>query len=193
MERNDKIPTLGISDLNEFHSNSIDWLPLIANTKHQYFHINRLEDITDKANFQVLPHRKVVHDFIFLKYGACTRTKGLSSYDFGESSIFFLPAYQITQHSKMSLDANGFYCHFNEDIFDSLPNNFIQNQYPFFQYQSHPVVKLSTQTVVIVESILKRLIYLYTMKEKPQKRLVAFYLLSLFEEITNEIEKDVFP
>ena len=35
--------------------------------------------ILDKKNFNVLPHRKIFHDFFFLKKGSSIRTKGLGA------------------------------------------------------------------------------------------------------------------
>ena len=67
MTTKDYIPTLLPADMNNFHAHSTSWRPLLSNQNNQDFHINRLEDISDKSNFHVLPHRKTVHDFILLK------------------------------------------------------------------------------------------------------------------------------
>jgi hypothetical protein len=123
MSQAEKIPTLQPSEMTGFHSHSIDWQPVISNTKHQFFHVNRLEDFVHKIKFPLPPHRKTIFDFLYLKKGSTKRSKGLNSYEFGKSTIFFLPAYQITQHEMMSPDIEGFFCHFDEKIFQFLPKN----------------------------------------------------------------------
>ena len=107
-----KIPTLKITEVSTYHDSIVNPLQFISNVKYKDYHINSLEIIKDKANFKVRPHRKTVHDFLFLTKGSAKRSKGLNNIDFKGSVVFFLPAYQITEHSKMSLDAEGFFLSF---------------------------------------------------------------------------------
>lgn len=187
MSNKEYIPTLVPSEIHGFHTHSNSWIPIISNPNHQDYHINRLEDISNKSSFQVLPHRKTVHDFIFLKKGISKRSKGLNKYEFGPASMFFLPAYQITQHEKISDDAEGFYCHFDENIFDFLPKNYLSEQFPFFQFQSNPVIEMSEDTLITIEFILNRLIKIYKEANNPDKNIIAYNLLVVFEEIKKEI------
>jgi hypothetical protein len=103
MNKNGKIPTINPSNMTGFHSHTIDWKPVLSNTKHPFFHINRLETVVNQLNFPLPPHRKSLYDFLLLKKGTSKRSKGLNGYEFGESSMFFLPAYQITQQYKNAL------------------------------------------------------------------------------------------
>lgn len=187
MTNKENIPTINPSEMHGFHSSTIGWLPVLSFSSHQDYHINRIEDIANKSSFQVLPHRKTVHDFIFLKKGRSIRSKGLNTFDFGDSSMFFLPAYQITQHEMMSDNAEGFYCHFDEKIFEFLPKNYLSKQFPFFQYQSNPVIKMSDATLQSIGSILERLLELYNDRVETNMNLIAIYLLAIFEEIKKEI------
>lgn len=192
MTKQNKVPTLDVSQLDDFHSKTISlhWGNAVSKSKVKEYHINKLELISDKSNFQVLPHRKTCHDFIYLKKGASKRSKGLNEYTFEGPSIFFLPAYQITEHKIMSDDAEGFFCHFNENIFDFLPNNYLSEQFPFFQYQTSPVINLSLETQKSIETILNRLLFLYSNEESINKKLVSCYLLSLFEEAKKDIPEE---
>ena len=187
MNKTEKIPTLKPSDMTSFHSHTIDWQPVISNTKHQYFHVNRLENFVDKMSFPLPPHRKTICDFLYVKKGNSKRSKGLSSYEFGESSVFFLPAYQITQHEKMSHDIEGFFCHFDEKIFQFLPKNYLHENYLFFQFQSSPIINISPETQKHIESILERLLLIYEDDQELNKNIIASYLLVLFEELKKEI------
>lgn len=183
-----KIPTLNSYEISKFHMHSVDWLPIRSNTVYKDFHINRVDDISDKKGFQVQPHRKTYHDFFFLKKGTSIRSKGLNSYEIKAPAIFFLPAYQITEHEMLSEDAEGFYCHFSEKIFDIFPKGFLTEQFVFFQYQSTPLISLTEKTLKIAEGILERLIVLYRNEEYNQN-LIALYLISLFEELKFESPK----
>ncbi|MEN9908638.1 MAG: hypothetical protein RLZZ540_1787 [Bacteroidota bacterium] len=187
MSNKEYVPTLIASEIDRIHADNTIWSLFKSSQTHQEYHINRIEDLSNKSSFQVLPHRKTVHDFIFLKKGLSKRTKGLNKYEFGASSIFFLPAYQITQHEMMSDDAEGFYCHFDEKIFDYLPKNYLSKQYPFFQYQSHPVIELSENTLNYIELILNRTLELYKEEKTSNKQLISCNLLVIFEEIKKEI------
>ena len=177
-----KIPTLDYYEISNFRMHQVEWLPIITNAKHPDFHINKIDDISDKKNFSVLPHRKIFHDFFFLKKGTSIRTKGLNSYTINALTIFFLPAYQITEHKMMSEDAEGYYCHFGENVFDFFSKLMLSERYVFFQYQSNPIIPLQTNTIEIIEKILERLLSLHTSKEY-NKTLLSFYLMALFEEL----------
>ena len=190
MGQEKKIPTLGTDEISSFHMHSIDWLPTMSNIIHKDFHINRVDDIPDKKKFNVLPHRKTNHDFFYLRKGTSVRSKGLNSYQIVGPAIFFLPAYQITEHEMLSEDAEGFYCHFNENLFHLFPKGYLTERFPFFQYQSSPIVSLEPSKQLIVEQTLERLISLYQ-EENHNKNLIALYLMSLFEELrstSNSIE-----
>ncbi|HKO76349.1 MAG TPA: helix-turn-helix domain-containing protein [Flavobacterium sp.] len=188
MTSENKIPTLKVSEITSFHETLLESSPIVSNVKYDDFHINGLDVIADKANFRVRPHRKTVHDFLFLTKGFSKRNKGLSSFEFDGPAVFFLPAYQITQHSKMSSDAEGFFCHFDESIFDFLPKKYLSECYSFFNFQSNPIVELSQEAVKNCESILSRLLVLYSSDEKSKKKLIAFYLMSFFEEVNGEVK-----
>jgi AraC-like DNA-binding protein len=187
MNREGKIPTLNPTNMTGFHSHTIDWKPVLSNTKHPFFHINRLEAVVDQLNFPLPPHRKSLYDFLLLKKGTSIRSKGLNRYEFGESSMFFLPAYQITQHEMMSPDTEGFFCHFDDKIFEFLPKNYLSDNYPFFQFQTNPVVTLSTDSNKSVTTILERLFLIYSEDKGMDKLLISAYLLALFEEVRREL------
>lgn len=105
--------------------------------------------------------------------------------------MFFLPAYQITRHESMSSNAEGFFCHFDEKIFEVLPKNYLSDNYPFFQFQINPVVQLSPLTQKIIEGIFERLLVIYEDERGMDKFLIAAYLLVLFEEVKKELPTQI--
>lgn len=186
------IPVLKPGELNDFHYINIQWQPTISKTKHEYFHTNRIEDYRSEFNFPLPPHRKTVHDLIYIRKGMSRRSKGLNKYDFKASDIFFLPAFQITEHEFMSTDVEGMYVHFDEKLFDFLPKNYLNDNYNFFQLQSIPVLTIPEKSVIYIEHILERLMELYLDdSDELDTQLVATYLLVLFEEMrsVSPIEK----
>jgi AraC family transcriptional regulator, transcriptional activator of pobA len=180
------IPTLRPSEMQSFHFQTIEWKSRIVLDKHPYFHINRLENIISDLNFPLPPHRKTVHDFIFLKNGYSTRSKGLDDYDFGAGSLFFLPAYQITQHDSMSADVEGFFCQFDERLFSDLPQNYWRELLSFFDLQANPVVVLSSDMQQVVGPIFERILWLYENNTKINIELITNYLLVFLVEIKQD-------
>jgi AraC family transcriptional regulator, transcriptional activator of pobA len=187
MDKQEKIPVLKPSELDDFHFKNIQWYPTISQTKHQYFHINRLETYIQKLNFPLPPHRKTVHDFIYLKKGSSKRSKGLNKFDFKASEIFFLPAFQITEHEVISKDVEGIYMHFDEKIFNFLPKNYLYDTYTFFQLQSTPIISICAEKQKYVAFILERLLFMYEDERETDINLVANYLLTLFQEIKSDL------
>jgi AraC-like DNA-binding protein len=184
MEHKEKIRNLTFSEFASFYSKSLDWNQFTSNTKLEYFHINRLESYI--LTSPLPPHRKPLFDFIYIKKGYNKRSKGLTNYEIGESSMFFLPPNQITQYEIMSKDTEGFFCHFDEQLFHFLPKKFLADNYPFFQFQAYPIVKLSDTTMKNVGTILERLLIINE-DEVIGKIILATYLLTLFEEVKNEL------
>ena len=135
-----KVPTLNISEISSYHESIRNSLHIVSNVKYKDYHINSLDIIKNKSKFRVRPHRKTVHDFLFLTKGSSKRSKGLNNIEFEGPAVFFLPAHQITQHSRMSNDAEGFFCHFDESLFDFLPKGFLAERYSFFRLQSYCVI-----------------------------------------------------
>ena len=191
MDRQEKIPVLRPEDLNDFHYKTIKWQPTISQTKHKHYHVNRIEDFIHKFSFPLPPHRKTVHDIIYLKKGTSRRSKGLNKYDFHESQLFFLPAFQITEHEAMSEDVEGFFLHFDEKLFPFLPKNYLNDTFHFFQLQSSPVISISEKGRIYIEQILERLLNLYEDEEEINLNLVATYLFVLFEEIKKELPAEM--
>lgn len=187
MSEQKKIPTLNVSEISSYHEFIRNSLHTISNVKYKDYHINSLEIIKDKSNFKVRPHRKTVHDFLFLLNGSSQRSKGLNNIEFQGPAVFFLPAHQITEHSYMSEDAQGFFCHFDESLFDFLPKSYLTDRYPFFRLQSHPVIQLTTETKVSCEIIMKRIQSLYKTGEKTRRHLIVSYLITFFEEVFKEV------
>jgi len=183
MSEKKEIPILNIDEISKFHQRSITWLPIISDSKHKNYHINRVEDISNKSRFQVLPHRKTLCDFFYLRKGSAKRSKGLDIYEMTGPAIFLLPPYQITEHKTLSEDAAGFYCHFDDKIFTGLRKKYLSEEFPFFQQQSNPVIEITGETQGAVESILERLYYLYRSDKEYNEALVSRYLSTLFEEL----------
>jgi AraC family transcriptional activator of pobA len=186
--KNEQIPILSPIDLDKHHFGITTMHPEFS-PFYNIFHINRLETYRDKILFPLPPHRKTVYDFIVLTKGSSTRSKGLNNYTFKANTIFFLPAYQITTHESMSKNAEGFFCHFDIDIFNTyFPayKHFIQ--FPFLQFSGEPVVTIDKNGMEAIINILSRLEAEYNSKHIDRFDLVATYLLAIFFEVNRFIK-----
>lgn len=151
---------------------------------HAKFKVNRIEKFRPFMKFPLPPHRKSVHDFLFLKKGTITRSKGIDTYELSPNSFFFLPAYQILSNETMSEDVQGFYGHFDADLFNKkLFQSDLLQEFSFLKYNSHPVIQIPNALTPTVLAILERLEYEFDSGAKNGLDLICTYLLALFLEI----------
>jgi AraC family transcriptional regulator, transcriptional activator of pobA len=178
-----QVPLLNAHTLTAHHFPT--WPEVHNSSINHLFHVNRLETHIHHISFPLPPHRKTVHDFIFLTHGHTTRSKGLNQYQIGANTFFFLPASQITTHESMSPDAQGFYCHFDLDL---LNKGFVQpgvlSDMPFLDFTGNPIVEVPPEALPAVLLLLGRLEDQQKQAETPAAlNLAKVYLLTLFFEL----------
>ena len=182
--KQDDIPILSTSEKEKiFFDRTVDWKPPFP-TRHQKFHINRLEDAVHHLRFPFPPHRQTVYDFIFITNGKSIRSKGMDSYHFSKNTFFFLPAYQISTHESMSKNVKGYYCHFDTEIFNRkyLTQNAIA-EFSFLQFSGNPIVKINPAIQSLIIHTLSRLEQENTKGLKINLDIISIYLMSLFIEL----------
>ena len=173
-----EIPILEGSALHRMHYGNRLHMPIDNN----YFHINRLEDHRNKISFPLPPHRKTVHDLIFIRKGCSVRSKGLNQYEFTVNQCFVLPALQITTHESMSEDVKGFFIHFSPDLFAEFPG--LLAQFSYFKLHIHPIISIPDEATQAIYNILERLWTLYAVnKVKRKDKIIISYLFTLFSEL----------
>lgn len=179
----DMIKTLRPAELNDHHFRESAWR-VERTAVHDLFHINRIEDIREKLEFPILPHRKTLHDFLFLTQGHSKRSKGLNEYAFGTNTLFFLPAYQISTHEWMSEDAAGFFCHFDWGLIEQVfPHSRLFGECPFLQPEGNPLVVVGATSVPTLTHLLERLVREYARRDGADLSILAAYLTALFAEL----------
>jgi AraC-like DNA-binding protein len=152
-------------------------------------HINRIEEYRDKVNLPVPPHRKTVHDCMFLTKGYAVRTKGIDKYKFKENQVFFQPALQISSHEQLSEDAAGFYVHFSPEIFDKQSFNYLNN-FPFLEVFGNPIVTIPQSERKSIVNIFERIKELYNNFSHSDLDLVSWYLMALMTEVKKYVIAD---
>lgn len=176
------VPLFNPADLGRHHFGA--WTEWQSTALNDVFHINRLETYRAHIPFPLAPHRKTVHDFIFLTSGQTRRSKGLDEYDLAENTFFFLPATQITTHEFMSPDCTGFFCHFDLEL---LAKSFVQPgvvaNIPFLHFTGNPVIHLPPAAVPTVLHLLHRLETEHDAHRPDVFDLARVYLLALFFEL----------
>jgi AraC family transcriptional regulator, transcriptional activator of pobA len=183
MPKPTSIPTWKIDEMSLHHFGQVQMHPFMSASQH-LFHINKLEDYIDKLHFPLPPHRKPVYDFLFLTKGMTRRSKALNTYEIEADTFFFLPAHQITHHDFMSEDTEGYFCHFDFDIFTKhLPELNILRDFPFLQFIGDPIVEVDASIRPFILNIFQRLEAEYQQEKIENFNIVAVYLLTLFTEI----------
>jgi AraC family transcriptional regulator, transcriptional activator of pobA len=186
-QKMERAPLLNLHEYGiKISKGSMHWANFKFKT-NAVFHINTMEDYIKHSKLNELPlppHRKEVHDLIFLSQGTLTRSKGLESYSLTRNQFFFLPAYQITSITNLSPNAKGFYCHFKEEIFSkSIFQKDILSQFPFFQFTSNCVYSISKSSEPFVVNLFQRLLQEYRKGEQCNLDLVATLFINIFQEI----------
>lgn len=183
MPQKHTIPVWELPDLPYNHYGANDNY-FFKSQLHDIFHINKLEDYRDKIHLPLPPHRKTVYDFLFLSKGTMQRSKSLNPYEIGENTFFFLPAYQITECQWMSEDVEGYFCHFNFEIFNAhLPQYNIVRNFSFLQFISDPIITIDETTKSFIIRILQRIELEYLQDKACNFNIVTAYLFALFTEI----------
>jgi YesN/AraC family two-component response regulator len=157
-------------------------------TPYKVFHINKLSEtvrISQLKYYPLPPYRKAVYDFMLVTEGEIKRSKSIDSYIIGKNTFFFLPAYQLTTITSISPDTEGYYCHFNQDIFNKhfYPNE-ILNHFSFLKYIGNPLVQTDADTTAFVLTLLDRLEKEYK-KESYNLDFAASTLLTIFFELNH--------
>lgn len=184
MSKPASIPLWELNEMSYHHFGDRSQPHLSFATAHHLFHINKLEDYRDKIHFPLPPHRKQVYDFLFLTKGMTRRSKALNPYQITENMFFFLPAYQITNHEFMSEDTEGYFCHFNFDMFTNhLPQHNILRDFPFLQFLGNPIIEVDDTVKPFLFNILQRLEAEYLKGELSNFDIISVYLLTLFTEL----------
>jgi AraC family transcriptional regulator, transcriptional activator of pobA len=177
------IPIWALNEMTDYHFNKAQYAPSLK-PFHHLFHINRLEDSRDKIQFPLPPHRKEVYDFLFVTHGSTRRSKALNPFDIGKNMFFFLPAYQITNHEFMNADTEGYYCHFNFNLFTNyLPQHNILRDFPFLQFIGNPIVEIDDKAKAFIINILQRLEVESQKDSIDNFDIIMVYLLALFTEV----------
>jgi AraC family transcriptional regulator, transcriptional activator of pobA len=189
------VPILSLSEKDKKFFEEAFELASILKSQHSHFHINRLEDVVGHLRFPFAPHRQTVSDFIFITKGKSLRSKALDKYSFGSNTFFFLPAYQISTHDSMSKNVEGYYCHFDDELFNrkSINADFIKS-FSFLQFNGNPLVHVSNQSKLYLLELLHRMEKEYKENENWNADLLAVNLLALFTELSlvykSEITKE---
>lgn len=155
---------------------------------HSNFHINRIEDYMKIVNFptqsDIVPRRISVYSFFFLTKGRSIRSKGLDSYDFGENTFFFLPAYQITTHQEICFGSEGYYCHFDMELLNvDYKTKDLINEFTFLEFHANPIVMINDEAKGRIILLLERLIQEYNAGENCRFDILRMYLMTVFTEL----------
>lgn len=155
---------------------------------YKVFHVNKLSEtvrVSQLKYYPLPPYRKSVYDFMLVTQGEINRSKSIDSYIIGKNTFFFLPAYQLTTITSMSPDTDGYYCHFNIDIFNKYfyPNEILKH-FSFLKYIGDPLVQIDEETCRFVITLLERLEKEYR-KDICNLDFAASSILTIFFEVNH--------
>ncbi len=176
-----EIPVLTEDKMEDFHFGGGE-RPSSYSLSSHLFHINRLEDYIDKLTFPLPPHRKLTYDFIFIVKGNSTRSKGLNEFNIKPNQFFFLPPHQITEHSAMSKDVEGFYVHFSSNLFQEAGLAKILERFEFLTFLAEPIIEIDNTVKERVVYHLNALLMHYQDYDQKNNLKIVSYVLAILAE-----------
>ncbi|MFX0557804.1 helix-turn-helix transcriptional regulator [Maribacter sp. CXY002] len=172
--------------LDEIHAKFPKRLTIAAQSYFRKFHINRIKDFAPFAGAKQPPYRKSVSDFMVITKGKSIRSKGLNMYELTPMSVFFVPAYQIRTSEFISDDLDGFFCHFDMEIFH--PSRFPHDnfsQFPFLQYVGNALVQVPEKSMPEILSLMELLHGEYQKESHSNFNVICSLLMTFFYKLNS--------
>lgn len=151
------------------------------------FFIHSFKDDDVFLNLPLPPHKKTVHDFVFITKGNMTKSLGLDSYQLMRNDFLFTPKNNITTTTFVSTDLEGFYCHFSEEFIGANP--LLANWITQPIHQNY--LQVSQEESSNLEVLLTRMVQLYKSRKKHSNnhRLITVYLSTFIAELFLTVKK----
>lgn len=154
------------------------------------FFIHSFKDDDVYLNLPLPPHKKTVHDFVFISNGSMTKSLGVKPYHLKKNDFLFTPKVNITTTDSVSADLEGFYCHFSDEFIGANPFLGIWNTQPSDQNY----LQLSEEEATSLEFLLSRMVQLYKTRKTNSNndRLITFYLSTFIAELSLTVKNQEF-
>ncbi|PKQ44537.1 AraC family transcriptional regulator [Confluentibacter flavum] len=164
-----------------------------SRTYFKSFHINRIKDFAPFVSHKRPPYRKRVTDFMLVTKGNSVRTKGLNQYELKPNTVFFIPAFQIRTTEFNSDDLDGYFCHFDDTIFDNklFPQESFKN-FSFLQYLGNPLINIPESEMMYITHLMEQLIVEYQNESIDDFKVISSILMALFYKL-GSYDNEVYP
>lgn len=146
------------------------------------FFIHSFQDDAVYLNLPLPPHKKTVHDFVFIRKGSMVKSLGVETYWLKKNDFLFTPKNNITTTVSVSPDLEGYYCHFSDEFIGANPFLGIWNTQPKHRNYLEVPHKVASH----IEVLLSRMVQLYKNRSKGDSndRLISFYLSTFIAELS---------
>lgn len=184
-----QIPVLSTRDLWNRYVHSDHPLESVFREKPEEFLISRLEDNLERIILPTLPHRREVHEWVFVTSGKVVRGANLNAIEIQADEIHLTLASQISTLDYLSPDLTGFYCHFNLETIIQLyhKEHMIHELVALGQYMQTRPVHLPAAKSRAVRTIFERLTEEYQTHNEP--KLIDAYLVTLCYEVKSALPR----
>ncbi|MBA6152839.1 helix-turn-helix domain-containing protein [Gelidibacter maritimus] len=151
------------------------------------FFIHSFKDDDVYLNLPLPPHKKTVHDFVFITNGSMAKSLRLETYLLYKNDFLFTPKNNITTTTSVSPDLEGFYCHFSDEFIGANPFLGIWITQP--SHQNY--LQITQKEAFNLEQLLARMVELFKHRKKNpnNNRLITFYLSTFIAELFLTIKK----
>lgn len=184
------VPIWSTQDLWEKYVTTGQRLTEAFRDRPEDFLITRLEDARHLAKLPTQPHRREVHELVFVTRGKIIRSANLHRIEINAGEVYLLLANQISTVNFLSEDLTGFYCHFSLETIIRLYHreHMINELATLGGYMRSQAIKLKSKVRQSVNAIFERIMDEYTTNN--DLSLIDAYLVTLCYEIKNSLQAD---
>lgn len=163
---------------------------LLADKHIDDFFIHSFKEDLVNLKLPLPPHKKTVHDFVFILNGKMIKTISLESFALERGSFLFTPKNSITTTQEVSDDLAGYYCHFSDEFLIRNPN--FQLWESKFNLQN--LLQTTAEQRESLNYLLTKILFLYKNRmDKPSNYELIRYYLSTFIAEVSMLAEDQLP
>lgn len=144
-----------------------------------HFFIHKLLGYEHRIKLPLAPHRKTVHDLLYITNGSVNKAVDIDRYAVKKGSVFIVSSGRIRSIENISANVDGFYCHFSDSFIAEAAHNF--DTLSFFDAIQSPHVTIPDSTQDVISTLIGRMNDIFYSTNNTD--IIQSYLITLLKEL----------